>query len=92
MNDLAGEIINYLTSRTGFDHWWDNIDPIIQEEIIEDIGAMLPNTDLENKVKNLENELLALQMCGVDNWEGYSEAMECVSEWENGNNEYLPYS
>lgn len=30
-------------------------------------------------------------MCGVDNWDGYSEAMKCVAEWENGN-EYLPYS
>lgn len=47
MNELAGEIINYLTSRRGFDNWWDNIVPIIQE----DIRAMLPNTDLENKVK-----------------------------------------
>ena len=34
------------------------------------------------ELKHAENKLSALESAGVDNWEGYSDAMDMLSEME----------
>lgn len=36
--------------------------------------------DYYDRLKKAYDLLLALQECGVDNWEGYSEAIQLVSD------------
>ena len=39
---FAERVIDFLSDRKGFDHWWDNIDDDIQEEIIRELDEMVP--------------------------------------------------
>lgn len=39
---IAQRVIDFLSDRKGFDHWWDNIDDDIQEEIIRELDEMVP--------------------------------------------------
>ncbi|MCB1711745.1 MAG: hypothetical protein KDH96_04475 [Candidatus Riesia sp.] len=92
---LANQIINYLAARRGFDDWWINIESELQEEIVIGISNILIDPvflEFQEKISKLENELLALEICGVDNWDGYSEAMICADEWNSGNTDYEPYA
>ncbi len=34
---MAEKVIELLGRRGGFDHWWDEIEPEIQEEIIDEL-------------------------------------------------------
>jgi hypothetical protein len=34
---LVGLVMSVLHDRRGFDHWWDDLDPRVQEEIIEEM-------------------------------------------------------
>lgn len=34
--EIAQEIVDDMTGRSGADGWWDGIDPDIQEEILEE--------------------------------------------------------
>lgn len=49
------------------------------------ILALMDKIDkLESEVKKNEKRLLkleALEQCGVDNWNGYGEAIELYKEW-----------
>lgn len=36
---VAWEIVEFFGERKGFDHWWDNIDDDIKDEIFEDLVA-----------------------------------------------------
>ncbi len=38
---LVDNIIAILSARKGFDGWWNNIDDDIQEEIIDEIVALI---------------------------------------------------
>jgi len=47
-------------------------------------GKMVTITQKEhNKLLEDSNFLEALKCLGVDNWSGYSEAMELLEEWDN---------
>lgn len=39
--DVAEKIIYELSSRAGFDKWWDSIKEDVQQEIKEDLKNML---------------------------------------------------
>mgnify|MGYP006385086585 CR=1 FL=1 len=39
--------------------------------------------DEYNQLLNRDQELCALESAGVDNWEGYEEAMNILEEWNS---------
>jgi hypothetical protein len=41
--ELAEIILSVLEGRAGFDHWWDSIKIITQEEIIDEIADEIKN-------------------------------------------------
>jgi hypothetical protein len=38
-NDVVDAVLNDLEDRSGFDWWWDDIDPDIREEIKAELAA-----------------------------------------------------
>jgi hypothetical protein len=41
VREVAERIIDHLDSLEGFDHWWHDIDPDVQEGIIDSIALIL---------------------------------------------------
>lgn len=45
----AEAVIEYLEGKGGFDHWWDDIDSDIKNEIVEGLARLLDGRSIENK-------------------------------------------
>ncbi|MFA6159391.1 MAG: BRCT domain-containing protein [Candidatus Paceibacterota bacterium] len=45
----AERVIEYLESKGGFDHWWDDIDLDIKNEIVEGLARLLGGRSIEGK-------------------------------------------
>ncbi len=52
---LAEEIVNaifrFLNDHSGFDHWWDDIEPETREEILEQMVLLV-----EDRIEQVEEE------------------------------------
>lgn len=46
---LAEQVISYLESRGGFDHWWDDIQDDDKNEIVEGLARLLSGTSIKGK-------------------------------------------
>ena len=38
-NDIVTTVLNDLENRSGFDHWWDDVDEEIQDEVRQVLAA-----------------------------------------------------
>jgi len=48
MTRKSQQIINFLDSRGGFDHWWYGIDKEIQDEILADLEILLESFEVKD--------------------------------------------
>lgn len=46
----AWAVIQLLSSRKGFDGWWEDLDPEIQDEIFEEIRIVVTNSLTDSKI------------------------------------------